>query len=398
MTDVLGGYEGVIRRKTESVRESDVSARARKHAAGRWQQDLETSVYGERDWTIPGQGDRPESCGSYYPRQFCDEAGHLEFGASQCQRRSCPQCDAAWSATRAAAVAERLGAYRHTLPDSLERRAVHATISPPPGSIQSKGDVERLKKKAYDLAKEHGVTGGVAVFHGFRITEEALEVAEAERDLGRHDYGVWKWVREHERHWRDLTYWSPHVHVIGVAPDFEAAEDRADGYVVRNIRSLSAFRIGEEDGYQDMIGATRYILSHATFDSSKSGQCVRWFGELAPAAFSPEGELTRTALRRIQETVERLLGQSDRGEDGAPAEDDERESCPCDGCEGELWSIFDAQDFLQREDWCEHVGAEAQHRVKTAFKWQIGELQPPPGLRAPHRTEQKAKDALDHLL
>lgn len=396
MSDVLGGYEGVIHRKTESISESEVQSRARKHAAGRWQQDIETSVYGEQDWTIPGQGDRPDSCGDYFPRQFCDENAHLHFGASQCRRRECPQCDAMWTAKRAAAIAERLALYRYQQNSPYRKRMVHATVSPPEGEIQSKNDVSQLWSKSYDLAREHGVRGGPAVFHGYRIRDEVLDVIQVHRELGRHRGGDWKWVRESEHHWRDLTYWSPHVHIIGAAEDFQAAGKRDDGWVVRNIRSLKPFRLSEEEGYQDMIGATRYILSHATFDQSESNQAVRWFGELAPGAFGEAEFPSEGVQEKIERTVEELVGSSDRGESESASDD--LEECPCDGCTGKLREIFDAQDFLQRKDWCQHVGEDGQHRVLTAWKWMVGKIEPPPGARGPHRTEAAAKEAFELLL
>jgi len=37
--------------------------------------------------------------------------------------------------------------------------------------------------------------------------------------------------------WRDLSYWSPHWHILGLAEDFEADDpDEQDGWVARRIR------------------------------------------------------------------------------------------------------------------------------------------------------------------
>lgn len=402
-----GGLEedhGVRFVRTESADgDSRVAARARKHTAGRWDETRDCTAFGARDWTISGEGDRPDSCGDYYPREFCETAGHLHWGASSCESRDCPECSSIWTARRAASIAERLGAYRHNQPDGLERRAVHAAVSAPEGAVRSKEDVARFRKKAYELAKDHGVRGGCAIFHGYRIREDALDVYRAEKELDRHDKTAWRWVREHERDWRELVYWSPHVHVLGVCEDFEAASDREDGYVVRNIRSLKPFQLTDPDGYTDMVAAARYVMSHATYDSTKSGQAVRWFGELAPAAFGPEAELSAGAWATIQRKVADLVGASDHDDraEEAPADDDDDDAegtCERDGCEGELRSIFVADEFLQHGRNCERIGPEAERRLLTAYRWVMGELKPPPGLKGPNRTEDAAREVFEHLL
>lgn len=361
------------------------------------QADIETACYGEQDWTLPGMENRPNSCGRYYPEQFCSTCGEPHFGVSCCQNRGCPECWWSWTATRSTAICRRLGAARFAADDDLDKRAVHAFVSPPDGEINSKRDFYEGIKHAYSLAKEAGIRGGCLIPHGYRLTKEAIEEFRALDFNG----GAWQWVRECDTHWRSLVRWSPHFHIMGLARSVEPDNvENLDGWIVSRIdraagqSSFAPFYLTRAEGYEDMIGCARYLLSHATYEIGEGKQIVRWFGSLAPAAFSPEEELSDGSLATIERKAEELTGVDSSKDDAVASDDDDL--CERDGCFGELVPIWDAGQALMRKSFCEEIGQEQQRRLVAAFEWAIGETIPPPGLKHP-RTEDGAREALEVL-
>ena len=358
--------------------------------AGAWPEEMDVRFYADSAMTVPGTGSPGSSCGEWYPKQFCDECGEPHFGVSRCEQRTCPNCSGAWSKRRAEKITRRLAAARHAAEDGLDKRAVHAVVSAPEGSITSLTDVYDGYRTAYELAKEKGVRGGVAIFHGYRVKDDVKREYRAEDP----DLGIWYWIfEERAEDWRTLTYWSPHWHVIGLSRDFEADDpDEQDGWVARRIRSLEAFQLHTESAYEDMVGVARYLLSHATFESDTSKDCVRWFGDLATASFSPEEEVSEGALSVIERLSREAAGSADeRGENGG--EDDECEECGARS----MSPIWEAGGALMDKGWCDRIGREQQRRLQAAFEWAIGDREPPPGLKHP-TSEEEALEAFEVLV
>jgi len=379
--------------------------RERDTEAGAWPEEMDIGYYADSSMTLPGMGEPGKRCGEWFPHEFCDECGEPQLGVSRCEQRQCPHCSVAWSRRRAEKITVRLGAARHVAEKPLEKRAVHAVMSPPEGSVRTLTDVSQGFRDAYRLAEEKGVRGGVAIFHGYRVTDQTKqEFSEAQR-LGKWDESrdgkLWAFVRNRSKRlergltpsdWRDLTYWSPHWHILGLCEDFEDDDpDAQGGWVARRIRSLSPFKLHDTDGYSDMVGAARYLLSHGTFESDTSKDCVRWFGELATTQFSPESELSEGALAVIERKAREVAGSDDRG-------DGEEEEPECECCGSRSFSpIWEAGGALMDPGWCQRIGREQEARLVAAFEWAIGERQPPPGLKRP-KTEAEARESLEALL
>jgi len=375
--------------------------------AGAWPEDMETRYVAETSMSLPGKGDEGKHCGEWFPKEFCDECGEPHLGVSRCEQRTCPNCWNAWTRRRAEKIARRLGAARQAEPDGIERRAIHAVVSPPEGEIRTLNDVAQGYRDAYGLAQEKGVRGGVAIFHGFRETQRATDLyreAIASGDWDPEADGKkWAFIRRRDARlereigngedWRALTYWSPHWHVLGLSTEFEADDPNAqDGWVARNIRSLESFKLHSESAYDDMVGAARYLLSHGTFETDTSKDCVRWFGELATTKFSPEEELSEGALS----VVERLAKEAAESHEEREEETPENEECGVCGSRSRS-PIWDAGGALCDPGWCQRIGREQERRLQAAFEWAIGERLPPPGLKRP-TTEEQATEALEAML
>jgi hypothetical protein len=395
----------LARSRTGTSEAGDPAPEEPVEAPGAWPEDIGSIA--ESSMTLPGKGEAGANCGEWYPKEFCDECGEPQMGVSRCEQRTCPNCWGAWTRRRAEKMARRLGAARHAADEGVSKRAVHAVASAPEGEVTTLREFQQAYRDAYELAKEKGVRGGVVVGHGFRTTERCdrayAEAVESGAWNPEEDGKKWAFVRSHSKRverdllgdgWRELTYWSPHFHILGLCRDFEADDVEAQqGWVARRIRSLERFELTHRDGYEDMVGTARYLLSHGTFESGTSKDCVRWFGTLATTNFSPEDELSEGALSVIERTA-REVAESGPERGDAPAEDGDE----CGDCGAESLSpIWDAGSALMDPGWCERIGRDAERRLTAAFEWAIGERPPPPGLKHP-RTEEEAHEALTELV
>jgi hypothetical protein len=288
-------------------------------------------------------------------------------------------------------VVARLAAARHAERMGVRRRTVHAVVSPPEDSINTIEGFYGGRRDALEIAKEHRIRGGVVVAHGYRVLDETIERF---REVNP-EKGLWWWVRENERNWRDQVYWSPHYHIIGLATDVEPGDEDRDGeWIFENIRGLKPFEgPRDRDAYNDMAGAVRYLLSHATYPAEQDRQAVTWYGSLHGTNFNPEEEIGAWSL--IQRVAEEVVG------DDAELEDDEggpgdREECHVEDCEGHLHDIWSARMFLDSAAGQELDRAERE-RVRVAYEWTAGYVHPPPGMKAP-QTREQAEEVLEHLI
>lgn len=388
---------------------TDSTSRVQERAddAGAWSEDLDINFVADTSMTIPGQSDRPDSCGVWYPQEFCDECGEPRLGVSHCQRRVCPACDTLWRRGRSEKITTRLGAAREAADSGLDKRAIHAVISPPEGEIDTLVAVQRGFRDAYSLAKDKGIRGGVCIFHGWRVTDAAKELYELAKREGNWDPDeqgkLWTWVRQHERDWRQLTYWSPHWHILGLCRDFDADDpDAQDGWVARRIRSLNSFRTTERKGFQDMFGSSMYLLSHMGFETNSSKDSIRWFGSLATTQFSPEEALSpgkwNVIQRKSEEVAMGRLDDVDEESEGGGWGSVEDDIDSCEVCGSTSFSpIWEAGYALMDQSWCQRVGREQVDRLSVAFEWAIGELDPPDELAQP-RSEKAAQKLFASLL
>lgn len=360
---------------------------------GAWSEQEGLDAYGDTSiWTLPGYGDSGDGCGEWFPRAFCDAHGHIDLGTHHCENRGCPRCWSLWSRNKAVAITRRLGTARYAADDG-EKRAIHGYVSPPEGSVRTKREFYNGISEAYDLAQEKGVRGGVVIPHGYRPTQATKE---AFRALSEYPGGIWKFIRENDQPWRDQVYWSPHYHVLGWvgSNDVKPGDtDADDGWLWQNKRSLKPFTLTGEDGYDDMVGVSRYLLSHVTVEAGENRQAYRWFGELSPASFSPEEAVSEGVLSAIERRAEEVAGgavEDDSGGAGG-SDSDESVACPVEECEGELIEIWDARAFLDQNG--DALTQEERDRVEIAYEWAVGDVMPPPGLKHP-TSEEDARETL----
>lgn len=365
--------------------------------AGAWGESL--GQYGAETWNLPGMGAAGPRCGEWYPAAVCTEAGHVDWTTHTCGRRCCPDCWGVWGKEAAVRATVRLQAWRQQQPDDYRRQVGHAILSPPDGEIMTERGYWEGRKRAAEWAERKGFKGFAVIPHGFRVTEEGMDRFRAEDP----DYGRWVWLRNDVEEWRELTYWSPHYHVVGAtSEDMDPAAD-GDEWVYHFRRSVEAYEgIRDEEAHEDLYGLFRYLLSHATFPEESTKQVTTWYGTLANSVFVSEAteewqyqkpsEGVLSALEREVSEVAGVVVEEDDDGAGDPSSDDLGE-CPVDGCDGLLIDVFDVPAYL---DYNETPG-EVADRMTTARELRLGRVKPPPGLKRP-QTEADAREGLEHLL
>lgn len=383
------------------------------------QRDIFESAFGEVPALIPGTGEGTEKCGDSVPQEFCDEAEHIGFGRHLCGRKECPRCwSSQWSEPRTTSVAARLQAARWLHEDGIDRRVIHASVSAPGGEIESVAAMFEMRSKVTDIVREHGIRGGVVIVHPYRPMKDTKKRFKEAKEEG-FNGGIWRFIRENERHWYSQVYWSPHYHIIGLCRDLVDGSEREDEWVIQNLstgrgvepnpsidrRFSPMYSLHEKDSYEDVIGTVRYLLSHTA--AVENRQSVTWFGALHSTNFAPDpesvkdrrtepdlGPLSGGGWSTIQRVAEEIVGVP-RDEPGEGEEEEDR--CSVEGCEGHTHPIWEVPAYIDHRG--DDLSVEALVRLRTAFAWAIGdsEEEPEGGWPSP-RSDEEAEKALEQLL
>ena len=377
------------------------SVRASRSSPGAWNEDL--GRWGSETWNLPGYGESGPKCGEWYAEAVCDECGHLDLGTHNCGRRSCPNCWGIWAKEAAVRATVRVQSFRETQPKNHRRQTGHAVVSAAEGDVMNEREFYEGKKRAAEIAREKGFRGFTIVAHPWRATEKAKNEYRAVDP----DCGLWVWLRsEHsEEELRELIYWSPHYHIIGLmSPDMVPGKD-TDEWLYKLIRSFGTYDGTRDRGsHEDVYGAFRYLLSHTGYPEGSTKQAVTWYGDLANSVFVEEAteewqvqkpsEGVRSVLQREVEAVAGVTESDEEGDEGGASDkSDDLGECPCDGCGGVLIDVFDIRAYLDHND----PPPEVSQRMMAAYEWRMGDRSPPPGLKRP-RSKEQAVEAFEALL
>ena len=156
-------------------------------------------------FTLPGQGEPYVTCNTFSSKAHLDYSAnefHIRPHFNDCGRFECPVCEG-WKNDEALSIMDRLLAYK-----ALTKRDVaHYVVSPSPQEIWSANYYRSLRKKAYRIAKKHGIRGGVWIFHYFRhpsVLNDKTEICPG----------------------------NPHWHILG---DGWAFPSHVKGWIVKNL-------------------------------------------------------------------------------------------------------------------------------------------------------------------
>jgi hypothetical protein len=155
--------------------------------------------------------------------------------------------------------------------------------------------------------------------------------------------------------------------------------DGTEDWIVKRIRTMQAFHIRDTEAYRDMVASAYYVLTHGAVEKDK--HTTTWFGEVHPATFSPEEELTASAWHQIQKQAE-IAVKEDPSEEGGGSSHGPDE-CPVDGCEHVVKDLLYLPEYLDDEEWVEQVrtgrdGRERIARLRGAYAWWQNRTDRPP--------------------
>jgi hypothetical protein len=359
--------------------------------------EYDRTVYADDRLTIPGFGSSGPGCGEYRPSGVCESCGEPTFAPHRCGTRTCGDCWGSWAKESSLAATERVQAYRTTQPPNHQRQTGHFVYSPNEVPTTLRG-LREMRTAAKETAVEKGVRGGSLVLHGWRLSDEAMEIyREVEPDRG-----AWVWVREtFGGEWKTQVEWSPHVHVVGLmSPGMTEGGESGDSGVWHLIRTFDRYGgANDRNSHNDVYGAFRYLLSHAIVPGEETDDNIRsrsWFGELHGSKFSPEEEVEPWKLKRLRRVLEEVADgvMTDESAKEYREEEDSIEAgeCPCDDCEGVVIEVMRLDEYLRQAE----PPPEVAETMEVCHDYRMGRLQAPPGLRSPS-CEDDARAVIEEL-
>jgi len=177
---------------------------------------------------------------------------------NSCGRVGCPTCWPTWARRASKRGAQRVKGYYSLM--RVNYRPRHATFDL----------VDLDPKKAKARAKELGLGDCLLVIHPWRIVgEKKSEVGRACAVKGIKRYDV---VRE-SRNFDELTYYSPHAHVIGFgkATAIMKGSDTYEYHIISKLKSDN-----------DVEACLYYLLSHTFIPKTKNGATYWYCGKCSP--------------------------------------------------------------------------------------------------------------------
>lgn len=241
---------------------------------------------------MPGEKPKGQKCGEIVGITACPKRVEQSFSVNTtltgttghvlgvkpffCKSPRCETCWPVWLERAAQRGAERMAAAQALF---KLRDPRHWTYSPPQKEWRKRLRTEgvaampKLYRKAYQVIRASGMSGGLVVFHPWRCNGH-----------GKHRYRT------------GTRYLAPHFHVIGFGYVQNSAKHfDATGWVVKNLDSLKCGRCGMANAMRKVcrrcgfgIGpkparvVLRYLLDHCGINVStgKAKDAVRAFGEV----------------------------------------------------------------------------------------------------------------------
>lgn len=256
---------------------------------------------------VPGTGQvKDDQCGMFTAVAVCSSNPDHEKRPIQksCNRLECPVCYTRVLRRNAEAVALRVNGYREALEGqrTLDGKITNRPYPPRSGTMSSPQSVINtvydrtirslekkkpggynsmdvqavfLEKYRYEVYKaldilfkeeDPGNGGAAVIIHFDRVNDQGKELF----DEAHPDMPIWSWIITNPN-WRDLIYFSPHVHLLYYGTTMNTREfyDKSDGWTFKMIR--------EADQVEP---ASYYYLSHAPVIHGRLS--VTYWGCLSP--------------------------------------------------------------------------------------------------------------------
>lgn len=249
---------------------------------------------------IPGMGESGKGCMSKIVNAISSLGNAVRIITKKCKMSRCPNCFEWWISEATFKYAVLIECYAKMTGE----RPAHLTVSVHPHAVRTWTwkDYSAFFRTAYNRLYKLNITGGIRVFHPFRVK---YDIQGKLRSLGYYGYenkgkgGFWRGIRENALNlssWRDYVYLGAHLHIIGF-PSW-VKENTTKDIVIKKIRSLNDVR--------DVVGTLRYQLSHCGILTDGENEPASEFGCLH--GFKPEKYLTYEEILSIKQQVAEAMG------------------------------------------------------------------------------------------
>lgn len=297
-------------------------------------------ILAENSFELPGLGEQRDTCMSLRARAFAEDGEAIKYEYMKCKRVECPKCWTDWARRRVFDIALRVEAYAR-----VEGGSPYFAVASVPPSEARTWNWDRLNeslfRRGYRRLEEHGINGGYALFHPFRVRERVKEeLKDANYGSGNMDAGYWKGIREDGLNygsWRDYVKFGPHLHIIGFGePERHEGED----YFIR-FKNLEP----EEKSLEELIGFLFYVISHVGVCSEFQTRVTRSFGVLYN--LNPEELLSEEEYNELASRIAEKIGMLWDKETGELGYDTDSKK------EYEWVSIWKLKEYLNGENYKE---------------------------------------------
>jgi len=238
---------------------------------------------------IPGLEEPYLGCGEIYKIKKCPGCDYKSPIRNSCDRAKCSECWESWASREANRCADRIVGYKGAYKAKRNKRLGNVKniyLSPPQEMavevVNEPGGVNKLKKKAIEIAKKYNLYGGLLDYHHHRVKKEYIEPLEGlERKTKRKK---WDLIREDELglgSWEAYVYTSPHYHlkVYGVKVNSKKFYEET-GWILKFKRHISTRK--------ELSRVIFYELSHVAIREGR--RAVTWFGSLSYNKLSKKEE------------------------------------------------------------------------------------------------------------
>lgn len=263
---------------------------------------------------IPGLGLAADGCMTKIVSAISSLGNALKVVSKHCERIQCPNCYQWWISKRAFKLAVLVECYAKF----TNERPIGVYCSVHPDAVKSWTwkDYGNFFRVCYTRMYKLGITGGIRVFHPFRVRDE---VKYEFRKLGAKDSGgFWKMIRENVLNfnsWYSYVCLAPHIHAL-VFPSWMKENTTKD------------IVIGKYDTFETVVNTVshiRYLLSHCGILTDGENEPASPFGVLH--GWRPEEHLTATEIISIKHQVAEAMGlnYNEKKDDIEPVNVDEED-------------------------------------------------------------------------
>ncbi|WP_321430105.1 hypothetical protein [uncultured Methanolobus sp.] len=231
-----------------------------------------TSVLNKGNFTVPGQGQKPDYCGASFLGYIHESGNSAAEIHHTCKLSRCPSCSKKW--------VDQQVFYKSLVLELYSRfcgsRPFRAVSSIPDDKILTLDSLRKTRRTAKNRIKKQGVFAGFSLNHPFRIINEVKTAIRVLRP-GVGSGGMWSYILEpsnipeinqylqKEKYftWRDCVKLSPHVHYL-LFPGDQKITGNAEIVITKLITECEdGTKIITLDHVEDIVLHLRYLFTHS---------------------------------------------------------------------------------------------------------------------------------------